>query len=71
MFAEATAINFNKTAPMVFFFSDHRAEDVGSRWIIRFEVLGQVGVDPGVFLFLRDGEGQDFLFAEAIEGTHS
>jgi hypothetical protein len=55
---------------VVFFLGDHAAEDLGGGWVVGFEILGQIGLDSGVFLFLRDGEGEDFFFGEAVEGAH-
>ena len=35
------------------------------------KTFGEVGVDALVFLFERDGEGENFTFGEAFKAAHS
>ena len=52
------------------FVAAHSGEFFGLLGIILFEAFGKVVVDAGVFLLLGNGQGEDFLFVEAIKRAH-
>ena len=70
VFAEASPIRFDKTAAVLILLADHAVEDFGRGRVVGFEILGEIGVDASVLLFLRNGESEDFLFGKGVEGTH-
>lgn len=63
-FAETTAMHVDQDIPMLLLDLGHILENFGRLWILRAKVIGIGAVYTGIVLFGRNGECQDFLFAE-------
>jgi hypothetical protein len=68
--AEFLTEELQETAAVGRFLDSHAVEDGRRRWKILVETLGEVRVDPLVFLFERDSQRQDFSFSKAVEIPH-
>src|ERR1035441_8852476 len=61
---------FEEAMTVAVLFATHDAEFDGLFGIILMKAVGEILVDAGVLFFERDGEREDFLFREAVEGLH-
>ncbi len=61
---------FKQTMAVAVLFAAHVAEFVRLFGIIFLEAVGKILVDARVLFFEGDGEREDFLFGEAVEGFH-
>ena len=55
---------------MAVFFLAQFTEFGGLLGMIFLQAVGEILVDAGVFFLQRDGQRQDFAFAETVEGSH-
>jgi hypothetical protein len=61
---------FEEAMTVTILFATHDAEFGGLFGIILMQAVGEILVDARILLFEGDGEGEDFLFGEAVEGFH-
>ena len=71
MLAEFRPIQLDQPMPMPILLGPHLLEHLGRGRIIFFHRVGEVGVNPGIFLFQRDGQRKQFLWAKALERSHA
>ena len=69
--AEAAFVKFQQPMTMPILFAAHDAEFFGLFGIIRLQAVGEIAVDSRVLFFQGNGQGEDFLFRQAVEGFHN
>ena len=67
---ETTSVNVEQPMAMPVLFAPEFFELFGLFRIIVLQAVGEVVVNSGVFFLERDGQGEDFLFAESFKGSH-
>src|SRR5262249_48379586 len=70
MVAEALLVLVEQCATVAVFFLLHVAEHRGSRGVIGLETLGEIAVNAAVFLFRRNGDGENLTLRKALERSH-
>lgn len=68
-FSEAAAMHVDQHVSMLLLDLGHVVKNLRRLRILRAQVIGIGAVDARVIFFRRDGERQDFLFAEGGKGT--
>src|SRR2546425_7921117 len=71
MITETLFVKFQQPVPMPVFFAAEFLEFLRLLRIILAQSVRKVFVDAGVFFFERNGERENFLFGETVEGAHS
>jgi hypothetical protein len=70
MVAEFFLEQVDQAAAVLALFGGHIEEHLGRPWKIRVQALGDIHIDPAVFLLGADREGEDFTFTEFGEIAH-
>ena len=70
MLAELLLVKLQQAMAMAVLFAAHLLELRGGDGIDGLQSLGEIVVNAGVFFLQGNGQGQDFAFAQALEGSH-
>ena len=70
MIAKFLTKKFDQTMPVAILLFPHLLQGLRGGRIVGFESIGEVIINASVFFFQRDGQSENLLFTQTLEGTH-